>query len=291
MTENPDETAENTIHNPALERAATLAAWQTIETDPEQQARIAAELAAAQKQAAQEEAARRSEQEAKDKAASEKKAAAEKAAKAEQKAQQIKTKEDAEAQAKAAVDAEHAAWENEMFERIKQRDQEQQRRAPEQVLERTLEIPEHIRANPHYQQALADQRALQARLVNAQAEWIAEGEQANRFHGSTSPARIEAAETKEEKRSQEPQHEARQDPYEQAAQALDAKPLEEGQGIEGEVLAVEKNAGNHYYIVEQDGERVAVPAGEKPEYSAGDEISAERTKNGFEIGEAYGYGR
>ncbi|WNV06494.1 hypothetical protein RP726_08835 [Candidatus Methylospira mobilis] len=189
MTENPNETAENTIHNPALERAAMLAAWQQIEIDQEQQAHIAAELAEAQKQAALEEAARRAEQEAKEKAA------AEKAAKAEQKAQQIKAKEDAEAQTKAAVDAEHAAWEKEMFARAEQRDKEQQRRAPEQVLERTLDIPEHIRENPHYQQALADQRALQARLVNAQAEWIAEGERANSFQGSTSRARIEAAET------------------------------------------------------------------------------------------------
>jgi len=82
-----------------------LAAWQTLETDPARQAHIAAELAEAQQQAAQEEAARRAEQEAKD---------------------------------KAAVDAEHAAWEKELFERIKQRDQKQQRRAPEQVLERMI---------------------------------------------------------------------------------------------------------------------------------------------------------
>jgi len=44
-------------------------------------------------------------------------------------------------------------------------------------------------------------------------------------------------------------------------------------------------------VIEQDGERLAVPAGEKPEHEKGDEITATRTPEGFETGKAYGYGR
>ena len=81
------------------------------------------------------------------------------------------------------------------------------------------------------------------------------------------------------------------DPYAQAAQELNAKTLEQGQEIEGEVIEVAKAGGQNYYVIEQDGERLAVPAGEKPEHEKGDEITATRTPEGFETGEAYGYGR
>ena len=63
------------------------------------------------------------------------------------------------------------------------------------------------------------------------------------------------------------------------------------QEIEGEVIEVAKAGGQNYYVIEQDGERLAVPAGEKPEHEKGDEITATRTPEGFETGEAYGYGR
>ena len=36
---------------------------------------------------------------------------------------------------------------------------------------------------------------------------------------------------------------------------------------------------------------MAVPAGEKPEYRTGDEITATRSAEGIELGESYGYGR
>ena len=44
-------------------------------------------------------------------------------------------------------------------------------------------------------------------------------------------------------------------------------------------------------VIEQDGERLAVPAGDKPEYRPGDEITAARSPEGIEVGESYGYGR
>jgi len=49
--------------------------------------------------------------------------------------------------------------------------------------------------------------------------------------------------------------------------------------------------GQNYYVIEQDGERLAVPAGDKPEYRPGDEITATRSAEGIELGESYGYGR
>jgi len=61
--------------------------------------------------------------------------------------------------------------------------------------------------------------------------------------------------------------------------------------VEGEVVEVAKIDGQNYYVVEQDGERVAVPAGAKPEHGKGDEISASHGKEGIEVEEAYGYGR
>ena len=36
---------------------------------------------------------------------------------------------------------------------------------------------------------------------------------------------------------------------------------------------------------------LAATVGEKPEYEKGDEITATRTPEGFDTGEAYGYGR
>lgn len=48
--------------------------------------------------------------------------------------------------------------------------------------------------------------------------------------------------------------------------------------------------GQNYHVIEQDGERLAVPAGDKPEHDRGDEIIASRTREGVETGEAYGHG-
>jgi hypothetical protein len=67
--------------------------------------------------------------------------------------------------------------------------------------------------------------------------------------------------------------------------------MQEGQEIEGEVLDVVNVDGNNYYVIEQDGERLAVPAGDKPEHEKGDDITVSRTKEGFETGEACDYGR
>ena len=114
---------------------------------------------------------------------------------------------------------------------------------------------------------------------------------------------MEAFEALEEHLDHKLEHEARQDPatpgiekdsydpYEKAAKELDATPMKQGQEIEGEVVDVAKVGGVNYYVVEQDGERLAVPAGDKPEHDKGDEIAASRTKEGFETREAYGYGR
>lgn len=162
-----------------------------------------------------------------------------------------------------------------------------------QSVERVLQVPEYIRDNPMYEQ-----------ILSAQRENIAAEAKANTYQGIANQARIEAAEVREEKHEQQQHHEARQDPatpgiekddhdpYAEAARELDAKPLQEGQEIEGEVIEIAKAGGQNYYVIEQDGERVAVPAGDKPEHDKGDEITAERTKGGgFETGEAYDYGR
>ncbi len=84
---------------------------------------------------------------------------------------------------------------------------------------------------------------------------------------------------------------AQSDPYERAAKALEAEPLDPGQEIDGEVVEVAKVNGKNYYVIEQDGERFAVPSGDEPEFEKGDEIAVSRTKEGFEAGETYDHGR
>jgi len=293
---------ENTInHNQEkgpLERCAEMATWHQLEADPAQKERIAAELAQCVMQAAKEEADRKAEQEAKDKAEAEKKADAEKAAKQEKKEQEVKAEKEAEAKAKAA---EHEAWEKETLDRA-ERDEAKSRAAPDATRERTIEVPENIRNNPMYQQILEEQRATQARLVTEHADRIAAESKATTYQGLSNQARMEVAEAREERSEQRQQYESRQDPatpgvegkfdpYEKAAAELEAKPLKEGQEVEGEVVEVAKIDGQNYYVVEQDGERVAVPAGAKPEHGKGDEISASHGKEGIEVEEAYGYGR
>lgn len=279
-----------------LERCAELATWYQIEGDPAQKERLAAELAQCVMLAAKEEADRRAEQEAKDKAD------AEKAAKAEKKEQEAKVKENAEAKAKAAEVAEHAAWEKSMLE-SQERDREQRSAVSEVTRERTIEIPESIRNNPLYQQILEEQRATQARLVTEQADRIAVEARANNYQGLANQYRIDAADAREEKREAEQRFTERQDPatpgvekgdpdpYAQAAKELDAKPMKEGQEVEGTIVEATNVDGRNYYVVEQDGERFAVQAGEKPEHEKGDEITASRTRDGFETAEDYGYGR
>lgn len=300
MQENTSNTTNAQEKGP-LDRCAELATWHQLEGDPLQKERLAAELAVCVMQAAKDEADRKAEQEAKEKAEAKDKAEADKAAKTEKKEQEAKEKAEAEAKAKAAVDAEHVAWEKGLLERQEQNRAESS--APQQSRERSIEVPENIRNNPMYQQILEEQRAMQARLVTEQAERIAAEARANNYQGLSNQHRLEAADAREEKREAEQRFTERQDPatpgvekgepdpYAQAAKELDAKPMKEGQEIEGEVVEVAKVDGKNYYVVEQDGERLAVPAGDKPEHDKGDEITVSRTKEGFDTGEAYSYGR
>lgn len=294
-----DQTTNTNQDKGPLERCAELAAWQQIEADPAQRERIAAELARCVLEAAQEQA----EREAKEKAEREakEKAEADKAAKAEKKEQAEKARAEEEAKAKAAEIAEHAAWEKAMLERQEARERERAAQ-PEQTRERTLEIPAHIRESAAYQRIVEEQRETQARLVDEQARRYAAEQQSTMYQGLRNEARMEAYEAQEDRREHQAEQVARQDPatpgvegkfdpYEKAAAELDAKPLKEGQEVEGEVVEVAKIDGQNYYVVEQDGDRVAVPAGDKPEHGKGDEISASHGKNGIEVEEAYGYGR
>jgi hypothetical protein len=260
-----------------LEKCAQLATWHFLENDPVEKERLAAELAQCVKEAA--------------KAKEEKKASAAKMAQIDKKKEQQEAKEKAEIQARDAEAAEHAEWEKGMLERA-ERGREDHGAAPEKVLERTLVIPEYIRNCPAYQQVLEGQRAAQAERIEAEAR-------ANNYQGIANQARMEAA----EERNEHQQHEAEQDQakpgveaddydlYEQAAKELDAEPMKEGQEIEGEVVEVAQVDGKNYYIIEQGWERLAVPAGDKPEYEKGDEITVSRSKEGFETGESYGYER
>jgi len=157
--------------------------------------------------------------------------------------------------------------------------------------ERVLIVPEYIRAMPDYEAILTRQRELVAQ------------EQARQYQGLANEARMEAAAAREEQREQQQRHEASQDPatpgiekddpdpYADAARELDAKPLQEGQDIEGEVIDVAVSGGQNYYVIEQDGERFAVPAGDAPAHERGDEITASHTNEGIETGAAYDYGR
>ena len=156
--------------------------------------------------------------------------------------------------------------------------------------ERVIPVPQHIRELPDYEATLARQREVAALEIA-------------RYQGLLSQARLDAAEAREERAEQRERFEARQDPatpgieqgdpdpYAQAARELDAKPLQQGQEAEGEVIEVKQAGGQNYYVIEQDGERLAVPAGDKPEYRPGDEITATRSAEGIELGESYGYGR
>ena len=156
--------------------------------------------------------------------------------------------------------------------------------------ERVIPVPQHIRELPDYEATLARQREVAALEIA-------------RYQGLLSQARLDAAEAREERAEQRERFEARQDPatpgieqgdpdpYAQAARELDAKPLQQGQEAEGEVIEVQQAGGQNYYVIEQDGERLAVPAGDKPEYRPGDEITATRSAEGIELGESYGYGR
>jgi len=156
--------------------------------------------------------------------------------------------------------------------------------------ERVIPVPQYIRELPDYEAMLARQREIAAQEIA-------------RYQGLVSQARLEAAEVREERAEQRDRFEARQDPatlgieqgdpdpYAQAARELDAKPLQQGQEAEGEVIEVKRAGGQNYYVIEQDGERLAVPAGDKPEYRRGDDIKASRSPESVEIGEAYGYGR
>jgi len=268
----------------ALERCAELAAWHQLETDPAQREKLAIELADCVAKAAKAEAESKAEDEKK------------KEAKAEKKEQDDKGKREAEAKEKAAIDAEHAAWEKGMLERA------ERSAAPELIRERTIEVPQHIQSNPLFGQMLREQRLLQSELVSEHAGRIAAEAKAVTFQGLANNNRMEAAELRQEAAEKQAQHlayqdptkpgiERERDPYEDAAKQLDAKTVKEGQDVEGEVLQVTQVDGKNYYVVDQDGERVAIPAGDKPEHEKGDDITASRTKEGFETSEARDYGR
>lgn len=157
--------------------------------------------------------------------------------------------------------------------------------------ERLIEIPSHITALPGYKLMLAQQRQALAQ------------EQGRQFQGMASEARPEAVDARQALDEQQQRHEARQDPatpgiegdefdpYLRAAQHLEAKALEQGQEMKGEIVEIAKVGDENYYLLEQDGERVVVPAGEEPAHEVGDEIIATRTKEGFETEDTYGYGR
>jgi len=161
----------------------------------------------------------------------------------------------------------------------------------ERELERVVVVPQYIRDMPGYGDALARQREIVAQ------------QQAANYQGMRNEARMEAYAAAETAASREKQHEAAQDPatpgvepdqydpYTQAAKELDAKTLECGQEVEGEVIGLATVDGGSYYLVDQDGVRFAIPAGENPEHEKGDEITIERTKEGFETSASYGYGR
>jgi hypothetical protein len=118
-------------------------------------------------------------------------------------------------------------------------------------LERTIPVPQWIRDLPDYETLLARQRVIVAQELAKYEEFK----------------------------------------YGQVAGELDAEPLADGQEVEGEILEVAQVDGENFYIIDQAGDRVAVPAGDNPEYQQGDEISVARESAGFEIVESYGYGR
>lgn len=159
-----------------------------------------------------------------------------------------------------------------------------------QVREQTIPVPQYIKDAPDYETTLAKYRAEIAQ------------EMARYYQAMASMERVEAAEAREDQAEHRAGIEARQDPatpgvegernpYAQDAAKLEAQPVKAGQEVEGEVLDVAKVDGRNYYLVEQDGERYAVPAGKEPAHEAGDEITASHGKDGIEVGEAYGYGR
>lgn len=162
-------------------------------------------------------------------------------------------------------------------------------RSPDLTLERTLDPPQHI-------QDMVNDASMEQQRDAARDE-------ARMYQALNSNARLEVAEGREERSEQEQRHEAAQypatpgvepdqpDPYAEAAHQLDAQPMKEGQEVEGEVVEVAQVDGENYYVVEQDGKRMAVPAGKEPEHEAGDEITATRSADGFETGESYSHGR
>lgn len=151
---------------------------------------------------------------------------------------------------------------------------------PSLMRERVMQVPEYIRSNPMYESILAGQRQLVAAEIKA-----------SMYEGIANQARMEARDARNEQHEPQPPAVETLNAYEQAAEELDARTMKEGDEFEGEIVAVAEVNGKNYYVLEQDGERIAVPAGERPEHEAGDEITASRTKEGFETGESHDYGR
>lgn len=270
------------------ERCAELATWHQLETDPTQKAHLADALAQCVSQAAKAEAEQQSAQEAKERAeAKDKTEKAEKAGKIEQEAKaKDEAQTQAKAEAKAADAAEHAAWEKGMLERA------ERSASPEATRERIIEVPGNIRNHPMYQQILNDQRTAQAQIVSEHAGRVAAEMKSAMYQGLVNQARMEARDDRNEQQPPMVEAEAKTlTAYEQAAAELDARPMKEGDEFEGEIVDVAEVNGKSYYVLEQDGERIAVPAGERPEYETGDEINVSRTQEGFETGESNDYGR
>lgn len=294
------------------DRYAQLKAWEELETDPTMRAKLAELANEAREQMHKagkcEQAKAQGEAEAKEKAEQEAKE------KAEKEAERKADKEKADKEAKAKEEARKAAEKRERQEREKA-DQEAREKELEEAREqgrdegkqmgreRMIEVPQHIKEMPDYETTLARIREQTAQ------------EMASYYMAMAANARTEAALARQDAAEAKAEHLAMQDStrpgietefhqaeneererdaaLEAAASELDAKLVDHGQEIEGEVVDVAQVNGQNLYVIEQDGERYAVPAGENPDFEKGDEITVERSEDGrsYEAGESYSFGR
>jgi len=305
---------ENQSSKQLADRYAQLKAWEALESDPTKRGELAELVKDAREQ--MHKAGEREQAEAKAQGEAEAKAKAEQEAKekADQDAKRKADQEKADKEAKAKEEARKAAEKREQQEREKaelearekelEAAKEQGRdEGKELSRERVIEVPQHIKELPDYETTLARIREQTAQ------------EMARYYMAMAAEARVEAALARQEAAEAKAEHLAMQDPtrpgvetehrqaekeeqeraaaIEAAANELDAKLVEPGQEVEGEVLEVAQVNGQSLYVVEQDGERYAVPAGEKPEFEKGDEITVERSEDGrsYEASESYSYGR
>lgn len=304
---------ENQSSKQLADRYAQLKAWEALESDPSKRAELTELVKDAREQ--MHKAGEREQAEAKAQGEAEAKAKAEQEAKekADQDAKRKAAQEKANKEAKAKEEARKAAEKREQQEcekaELEAREKEleaakEQGRDEGKELsrERVIEVPQHIKELPDYETMLARSREQAAQEIA-------------RYQAMAAEAKVEAALARQDAAEAKAEHLAMQDPtrpgveteprqaekeeqeraaaIEAAASELDAKLVEPGTEIEGEVLEVAQVNGQSLYVVEQDGERFAVPAGEKPEFEKGDEITVERSEDGrsYEASESYSYGR